>query len=227
MLATLGTWMAAHLSDVVPLSLRERKAAMTRARLVEVSRRLFSAQGYDGTTLEQIAEQAVVSVPTVLAYFESKERLALAQSYESFEALRQRVEDPHRVEGTLALWRQEVAEGTERAQSDTGRFLRYRRFQISSSSLLRANLVLLDNYVDTLGHGLAEDFHTDFETDLPTRLLATMLVWGHDQVLRHWAAQRGRNDLRSAALAVVDFAIEQFPKSEQRLPQSTSSPTAR
>ena len=59
-------------------ALRQLKKDRTRRTLVEVSRKLFQKHGYDATTLEQIAAAAEVSVPTLLTYFESKERLALA-----------------------------------------------------------------------------------------------------------------------------------------------------
>jgi AcrR family transcriptional regulator len=57
--------------------LRERKKARTRATLQEVALRLFHAQGYEQTTVEQIAEAAEVSPSTFFRYFPTKEDVVL------------------------------------------------------------------------------------------------------------------------------------------------------
>ncbi|HTF54340.1 MAG TPA: TetR family transcriptional regulator [Pseudonocardia sp.] len=55
------------------VSLRERKKARTRADLQRHALRLFRAQGYAATTVDQIAGAAEVSRATFFRYFPSKE----------------------------------------------------------------------------------------------------------------------------------------------------------
>jgi AcrR family transcriptional regulator len=59
------------------LGLRERKKAKTRALIQEHALRLFREQGYDETSIEEIAEVAEVSPSTVFRYFPTKPDLVI------------------------------------------------------------------------------------------------------------------------------------------------------
>jgi len=57
---------------VLPVGLRERKKARTRALIQEQALRLFATRGYEETTAEQIAAAAEVAVSTLFRYFPTK-----------------------------------------------------------------------------------------------------------------------------------------------------------
>lgn len=59
------------------MGLRELKAERTRAAITSVATELFLTQGYDDTTMEQIAEKAEVGASTLYRYFVSKDLLLL------------------------------------------------------------------------------------------------------------------------------------------------------
>jgi TetR/AcrR family transcriptional regulator, regulator of autoinduction and epiphytic fitness len=59
------------------LSRRER-AEQTQARIVEAAHRLFSTQGYEATSMQEIAAKAGVAVQTVYLGFRTKVRLLAA-----------------------------------------------------------------------------------------------------------------------------------------------------
>ena len=68
--------------DQPALGLRERKKAKTRATIREHALRLFREQGYQATTVEQIAEAAEVSPSTFFRYFPNKEAVVLQDDYD-------------------------------------------------------------------------------------------------------------------------------------------------
>jgi AcrR family transcriptional regulator len=61
-----------------PEGLRERKRRETSERIIEKGLKLFVKNGYDGTTLDAIAEAAGISRRTFFYYFKSKEDVLLA-----------------------------------------------------------------------------------------------------------------------------------------------------
>jgi AcrR family transcriptional regulator len=61
---------------------RQRKKTATRDRIRACALRLFREQGYDATTVEQIAAAAGVSHMTFFRYFPTKEDAALSDSYD-------------------------------------------------------------------------------------------------------------------------------------------------
>ena len=59
------------------MGLRERNAARTRDLILDTALPLFLEQGYEATTMEQIAERAQIGTSTLYRYFPTKDLLVL------------------------------------------------------------------------------------------------------------------------------------------------------
>jgi AcrR family transcriptional regulator len=120
--------------------LRERKKRRTREALTDAAYELFRANGFDATTVDQIAEAVEVSSRTFFRYFTSKEDVALALADEQTTAMLEGfAAQPADVPVLTAMRRAAVA--VVRAyEAEAGDADRYRRMQglISASPALMA-----------------------------------------------------------------------------------------
>ncbi len=73
-----ATELPAEPPSKLPAGLRERKKRRTRDALVRSALELIARQGYEGTTVDEIAAAADVSQRTFFRYFANKEEVALS-----------------------------------------------------------------------------------------------------------------------------------------------------
>lgn len=122
--------MSDRAGGAVP-GLRERKKQRTRATIVDVAARLCSRQGYENTTVDQIAEAADVSPRTFSRYFPNKEAVIGALIEETSEHVAQAlIRQPHDITEHEAMVRAhiEVLGAAQRGESGAMSFDRISGF---------------------------------------------------------------------------------------------------
>lgn len=90
-------------------SLRERNRLRTRGDITEAALALFDQQGYESTTVDQIARAAGVSSATLFRYFSCKEDILFADEDSAAAALARKVADRSDRSMTLAALVEPVA----------------------------------------------------------------------------------------------------------------------
>jgi AcrR family transcriptional regulator len=64
--------MSTHKKRIYNSKHRQSQTAITRGRILNCARSLFQSHGFEGVTIEQLAQAADVSMPTIYALFQSK-----------------------------------------------------------------------------------------------------------------------------------------------------------
>jgi AcrR family transcriptional regulator len=161
-------------------SLRERKKSDAKRQIIHVANKLFRKHGYDAVTLEQIADACVMSVRTILRYFNTKEALALAAEYELLEDFRTRLSE--RQTDAVTCWRE--------FQSDTVHLMetpvaRKRMISIfSTPPLLSEFLRISQQYEDMLTAAIIEE--SEDAPPLETAVFASLVVSSASAAFRRW-----------------------------------------
>ncbi|MDC0768214.1 TetR family transcriptional regulator [Streptomyces sp. HD] len=174
-------------------TLRERKKQRTREALLRTALELFTTQGYDRTTVDDIADAVDVSQRTFFRYFAGKEEAALALQEMTvthfLRAVRER--PPH--EAPMEALRQAVLEswGTlnDVIEAVVPVELWLRMYQVieSTPALLAAYLRRSTEIEETLAQTLAEREGVDIDTDPRPRLAVAVFGGVMRLTERQWS----------------------------------------
>lgn len=173
-------------------TLRERKKQRTREALLRVAIELFTTEGYERTTVDDIADAVGVSQRTFFRYFAGKEDAALALDEMTVtrfvDAVRTR--PPH--EPPLEALRQAVLESWDTLHEvvesvvPVERFLAMYRVIESTPVLLAAHLRRSAEVEEVLTRVLAEREGLDADTDPRPRLLVAVFSGVMRVTERQW-----------------------------------------
>lgn len=192
-------------------SLRVRKTARTRQAIIEASRRLFDKQGFDGTTLEQIAEAADIHKQTVFRYFRSKEDIALDYLHQWLKTFEEGLKARARNVDVLTYWRGIVDNASQELYKRQD-LIEYVAFIDSDVKLIAQSLAIDNRYEAILAEAFSKEANVAPDKDVYSRLLAAFLIGGNRAIAAMVTKSKSLKDLRRLSLEVVDFAIHKFPK---------------
>ena len=194
------------------LPLRERKKLRNRRALAEAALRLFAANGFDATTLEELADAADVSKSTFSRIFPAKEAAGIEAEAELWSAFLASL-DGRELSGVLLgeLHAALAAAVTGLDPEWDQRFLDTRRMLANEPALLRYVEHYRASVKDELVTRLAAKLHLDPE-DLRLRVLAELTILAWSVSGRHWVRNGGQGG-RAALLSGLDDAILAIPAS--------------
>ncbi|MEV6071632.1 helix-turn-helix domain-containing protein [Nocardia sp. NPDC052001] len=157
--------------------LRERKKQQTRTRIIDVALRLCDTQGFDATTVEQIADEADVSPRTINRYFDSKEAIVIAPVEDMGKALAEQLRAQpitgNELQALLNAFRatvEQVIEGDNPAPFRW--FQQMQRISLSNATVRAESLAAADTKTLSMTTVLAERLRLD-PNSMPVRLIST------------------------------------------------------
>ena len=167
--------------------LRERKKLQTRLRIEAAALELFGRDGFDGTTVEDIASAADIATRTFFYYFPTKEDVVLADYAARLERIVGQLGQRPDSEAPWAALRASFL--VVAADYDTERQALISRFRIMAATpaVYARSLQLQAGWEDALASALAPRMGCGAE-DLGPRLLASAALSAMRSSQRHWIA---------------------------------------
>lgn len=190
------------------LSLRERKKIKTRIAIRDATYALIEEQGYDATTVEQIAERAEVSPSTVFRYFPTKEDIVLTDEYDPLveDLLRDRPADESVLQSLRYVIRQSLAMAIADDPTFAEREMKLRVGLMVNVPAVRSRAMESMSVTGRLMcRALAERTGRD-ENDLEVRVYAMGLMGALLEAVIYWAEHDYQDDL----LEVIDRTLDTF-----------------
>ncbi len=181
--------------DQTALKRTDRKKEATRKKIISTAIDLFNSQGYDQTTVEQIAEEADVARGTIFNHFPVKEAMILGYVQRGLNDVSPRiVKEVERLPDTRAqleaLFRL-VNEWLEKNLNEDV-IKRYMSYMNQTMLDTARNQELQSGYREILkriiGTGQVQG---EIRRDIPTRALAIYLDWQNDLVMTEWLSHPG------------------------------------
>jgi len=204
--------MAAYVTEDRSLPLRERKKLKTRRALASAALRLFTENGFDATTLDELAEDAEVSKSTFSRTFPAKEAAGIEAEAELWTACLTALEDGELSGHVLTALHRTLAGAA--AGLDPGwdeRFLATRRLIAAEPALLRYTEHYRAQVKEQIAATLAARLRLDPD-DLRLHVLAELVMTAWSLSGRAWVRRGGKGG-RPALLDGFADAIGAVPAS--------------
>jgi AcrR family transcriptional regulator len=182
--------------------LRERKKQRTRDSIQRVAMRLFLEQGYEATTIEQIADAVEISPSTFFNYFPSKEEVVFADDFEPLVA-RLFLDRPRDEPMSVALRHALMAVLPGVIDSDRDLMLARGRLALQTPALKGRLWQDLEKTQDLVRTLIAERTGRDPE-DFELRVVAGALVGALYAAVMEWTRQDGRADMMDLLNRALD-----------------------
>lgn len=193
-----------------PTSLRERKKAKTYDQISEVAQTLFAKQGYDETTLEEIAAAADVHKRTLLRYFPSKAHLVLHRRVKLLEDFKEAVADRDKI-SVLDVWRDHVVMHAA-VVTKRGDRLNTTRLADDVPELNRELMHVQSEYRDIIQEALAAEFPDHPDGELISHVAAAALVGGNFSLAAACERRHNYAGLDKSLLRIIEIVRKRLLK---------------
>ncbi len=173
------------ISVVAELGLRERKRQQRRQAIEDAAIDLFEANGFDATTVDDIARAADIAPRTFFTYFPTKEDVVLADYAARLDRIVTELQQRPETEPAWAALQAAFATVAADYQAQRDQLIRRFTIMATTPSVFARSLQLQAGWEDTLADTLTR--RTAAEPNDPTpRLHAAAALAAMRASLQHW-----------------------------------------
>ena len=165
--------------------LRERKQLERRTRLADVAVELFERNGFEKTTIEQIAAAADLAPRTFFSYFATKDDLVLADYTDRLRRILEELDRRPAAEPAWEALRSSFATVADDYEAEESRIRRRFTIMATSPSVAARSLQLQAGWEQALADALTRRLEADPGDPMPRLLAATALAVMRAS-LQHW-----------------------------------------
>ena len=183
--------------------LRERKKRKTRESIVEAAMGLFETNGFEATTIAEIAAEAEIAPRTFFAYFPAKEDVVFHDFELALAAMRERFADRPAGQNAIDALREWIAAMVAETDPNDERERMRRALINSTETLSDHDRALQGHFQDALAQALREDFGEHGE--LRAEMVAAAAVAALAALTQN--ADGSKANLGEDPMAVVDEAL--------------------
>jgi AcrR family transcriptional regulator len=181
---------------------RRMRGQRNREALITAAVELFATQGYDATTVDQIATAAGVAPRTYFHHFATKEDILFDGYADRLDEATRRF----RASRSTSLWEalsEASAAVAEAIAAQPEIFVVRARMYAKHPALRATRLRINDDWIDQMTREVARWLDADPNSDLRPRLAATVVNGANRAAIDTWVAGDGRGDL----VAIMSQAV--------------------
>jgi AcrR family transcriptional regulator len=185
------------------IGLRERKKLARRRRIEDVAIELFEQQGFEATTIEQIAAATDIAPRTFFSYFDTKDDVVLADYADRLDRILHELDQRPPDEPVWDSLRASFASVASDYETEADRLARRFAIMAATPSVQARSLQLQAGWELALTSNLATRMAADANDPTPQLVAATALAVMRAS-LQHWLTMPRSSELPSLVQAGFD-----------------------
>ncbi|ASU78719.1 TetR family transcriptional regulator [Actinopolyspora erythraea] len=188
---------------------RAVKAARTRAGIEAAALRLFREQGFEATTVEQIAREAEIAPRTFFRYFPSKDAVLFGDLGNELEYVREALNARGSGEHPMRALATSMLDAAERMESDREQHLmRAELLQVLESTGQYEMYLMRQRWMQDMTELVAEHIGTDASCDPRPGAWSMTMISCFGSAMHAWLTRRDGTPLREILVEVLDSACD-------------------
>jgi AcrR family transcriptional regulator len=198
---------------------RRVRGQRNREALIRAAIELFTANGYESTTIEQISAAAGVAPRTFFHHFATKDDIL----FDGYAARLDEAARRFRASTSTTLWGAlvEASQAVAEAISDQPEMFLVRARLYQSLPALRATMLRLnDDWIDQMTAEVTRWLNADAVTDVRPRLAATAINAANRAAIDVWVAEGGSGDLVAGMSEAVGLMRPSINRIERLVKQN-------